>query len=326
MVSDRLTPEVFPEMESIPHYMLKTLVPLQDLKRQQPAHYKQSIASSLFVESWERFFYGEELSKIALKITAKALIAVLLPGCDGQFFAQAKISKESTQSILSEILEKEYKAKLNPGLYQSMLEIVPKITADYYGESDFERNKAGFQLRNKYDFVDILCRQPRAGATKPGVDRLLLLPPERHSDHCLIVAVYAVLLSGSFGAAPGLPFLTGLAHHLHNTVLPDCGFAGEIALGDHLESIIKNGREAALKNVEPGPAKKIWQAIDNHENLTNPEGRASSAADVLDRVLDIKWRVRAASVTESDLLEELELVHDGPIKNFQTHILNAVGL
>lgn len=65
------------------------------------------------------------------------------------------------------------------------------------------------------------------------------------------------------------------------------------------------------------------QAITNHENLNNAEGRSSSTADVLDRVLDIKWRVRAASVTEKEVLDDLELVHDGPIKTFKQLFLKV---
>ncbi len=46
-----------------------------------------------------------------------------------------------------------------------------------------------------------------------------------------------------------------------------------------------------------------------------------SAADVIDRVLDVQWRTRAASVQDEDLLSELELVHVGPLQEFQTTLL-----
>ena len=324
MISGRPLRDAFPLGENIPQNMLKILVPLQDLKRQQPAHYTKSIASTLFVESWERFFYGENLEQIALKITAKALISVIIPGCDALFFAKARLDKEAVKSILIKILTQEYQAKMDAELFKNLLKIIPDIATEYNQEPTYKKEASAFA--KAYPFVNVLCRQPRAGATKPCADRLLLLPPEMHSDHCLITAVYAVLFSESFDAAFGLPFFTGLSHHLHNAVLPDCGFAGEIALGDHLEAIMKKGREEALKEISGEPLKMIWKSINNHEDLTNPEGRASSAADVLDRVLDIKWRVRAASVTEGDLLEELELVHEGPVKNFQTQVLKAMGI
>ena len=67
------------------------------------------------------------------------------------------------------------------------------------------------------------ARQPRAGATCPGRPRLVVEPPERHADHCLTVAVYGVLVAPLVGADPVVPFLVGLAHHLHNVPLPDAG-------------------------------------------------------------------------------------------------------
>lgn len=304
---------------------LNHLLPqLQDLKRQQPAHYKKSIASSLFIESWKRLFYGENSEEIALKITLKALLALNLPGCDAYFFKTAKIDSKSAENILKSAFSELIEGKIHSELFSKLFDEIPNLVTEFYSENYFSGNQINFD--QKYWFVDALCKQPRAGATKPGMPRLLLVPPEMHSDHCLITAVYAVLLSPRFNAKVGLPFLTGLAHHLHNAVLPDCGFAGEIALGDQLLPIIENSKTEALKEVGKSEAEIITNAITNHENLNNVEGRSSSAADVLDRVLDIKWRVRAASVTEKDVLDDLELVHDGPIKSFQTAILKSADL
>ena len=75
-------------------------------------------------------------------------------------------------------------------------------------------------------FVEALCRQPRAGATAPGRPRLIVEPPENHAEHCWAVAVYGALLADDVDADPADAFLLGLAHHLHNAVLPDAGFAG----------------------------------------------------------------------------------------------------
>ena len=304
---------------------LKHLLPqLQDLKRQQPAHYKKSIASSLFIESWEQLFYGQNVEEIALKITLKALLALALPGCDAYFFKTVKIEPKSAENILKSAFSELIEGKIDSNLYRKLFEEIPSLVTAFYSENTLGEKQTNF--KEKYWFVNPLCKQPRAGATKPGLPRLLLVPPEMHSDHCLITAVYAVLLSPCFKAKAGLPFLTGLAHHLHNAVLPDCGFAGEIALGDQLQPIIENSKTEALKKINKAESKIIMQAITNHENLNNAEGRSSSTADVLDRVLDIKWRVRAASVTEKEVLDDLELVHDGPIKNFQTAILKSADL
>lgn len=302
----------------------RLFIELQDLKRQQPAHLEKSIASSFFIESWKLLSYGKTPKSIALSMTTKGLLSIVLPGCDRQFFTTAGLNKTATEQILLKAFTENIEPKLTPDFANVLIGEIPDIAEEFTNEPIAEFNQTEFE--NKFWFVETLCRQPRAGATKPGEARLLLTPAEMHSDHCMLTALYAVLLSAGFNTDPGLPFLTGLSHHLHNAVLPDCGFAGEIALGDQLEPILDNARKKALEKVSPELKTLVEEAINNHENLGNAAGKASSAADVLDRVIDIKWRVRAASVTEKDVLDDLELVHEGPIQNFQTEILKSAGL
>ncbi|WP_204268457.1 hypothetical protein, partial [Escherichia coli] len=65
-------------------------------------------------------------------------------------------------------------------------------------------------------FVAALAEQPRAGVTCPGKPRILFEPPENHAEHCLVVAVYGVVLSPFYRADPGTVFLAAMAHHFHN--------------------------------------------------------------------------------------------------------------
>lgn len=298
------------------------LMELEDLKRQQPAHYAQSIASTLFVESWQRLLLGEDTERVATTVTTKAIISVLLPGCDAHFIREAGLDKLAVVKIHQKALRSSAYERLDAALYELLSASIPPLVDEYFEEvTDDRLSETDFQQQAW--FVDVLCRQPRAGATKPGRPRMLLLPPEMHSDHCLTTAVFAVLLSPAFGASPGLPFLTGLSHHLHNAVLPDCGFGGEVLLDAWLGGIIARARRKALAQLDPTLAQRVQEAIETHEDLHRAEGRAASAADVLDRVLDVKWRTRAASVRDEDILEELDLVHEGPIKRFQTEILSA---
>ena len=200
-----------------------------------------------------------------------------------------------------------------------MVASIPAIISEYFDEPPSDTVAA-----NAW-FIDVLCQQPRAGATKPGKPRLLLTPPEMHSDHCLTTAVFAVLLSPHYGAERAQPFLTGLAHHLHNAVLPDCGFGGEVLLDDWLADIIRRAQDKALADLNGPLARTIRESLAVHENLELAAGRAVSAADVLDRVLDVQWRTRVAHVQDEDILSELELVHAGPIKQFQTDLAARSG-
>ena len=141
-----------------------------------------------------------------------------------------------------------------------------------------------------------------------------------------MTAVYAALHAEEYGAAPGDAFVCGLAHHLHNAFLPDCGWAGELALEPYLQQVIDNCRAAALAEFDPELRDRLREVLRHHETIATPAGKAISAGDVLDRVLDVKWRVRAAGVTEAKILGELDLVHPGPLKDFQTDLLNETEL
>ena len=303
------------------------LAELEDLKRQQPAHYAQSIASTLFVESWRRLLSGQEAQRVAVEITAQALIHVLLPGCDAHFVREAGLSQSDATEVYQKALRESTDGRVDSELYETLSASIPSIVEDYFGKMSGNESLTDEDIFGTSAwFVDVLCRQPRAGATKPGTPRLLLIPPEMHSDHCLITAVFAVLLSPSYEADPTKPFWAGLSHHLHNAVLPDCGFAGEMLLEPWLADIMERARTRALAGLDDAVADTVRAGLATHEAIDGAEGRAASAADVIDRVLDVQWRTRAANVRNEDILAELELVHAGPLKDFQTDLLAEAGI
>lgn len=287
---------------------------LQDLKRITPAHLPHSIATELFRRGWQRLINDEDAERVAYDVTLRALLSILFPGADGRLFATAGIEKEEVEVILRRALERSAQNRISQETYGRLSENLPALAEEYARWPEH----APVDLPEP---LDTLCRQPRAGATHPERPRLLLLPPEMHSDHCLMTAVFAVLKCEEYGAEVGTVFLCALAHHLHNAFLPDCGYAGEICLGDHLTDVIDNCRQAAIDRLPAHLRPRTKEALRHHETIDSPEGKAVSAGDVLDRVLDVKWRTRAAAVTDRDILGELDLVHPGPLKDFQTELL-----
>ena len=175
-------------------------------------------------------------------------------------------------------------------------------------------------------FVHDLERQPRAGATRPGHPRLILEPPESHADHCMIVAVYAVLVGPAYRADPAVPFLAGLAHHFHNAVMPDSGFAGEMLLGRHLEPIMARLTEEIVAMLPDHLARACREARTILPDAETSEAKAFHSADVIDRVLQMDQYARVASFELRHAVEEMELVHAGPLQDFQTGLLRTVGL
>jgi 5'-deoxynucleotidase YfbR-like HD superfamily hydrolase len=172
----------------------------------------------------------------------------------------------------------------------------------------------------------LLNRQPRAGATAPGRARIIVEPPESHGDHCLTVAVYGVLLAPVFGADPVPPFLVGLAHHLHNGVLPDAGFAGEVLLGPALDRVMTALEERELAALPDRLADRLRTVLHLRADAGAPESQAFHAADVLDRVLQVHHHARAAAFTAGQALDDLDLVHAGPVQAFHLDVLAAAGL
>lgn len=175
-------------------------------------------------------------------------------------------------------------------------------------------------------FVAGLVAQPRAGVTCPGKPRIVLQPAENHAEHCLAVAVYGVLLARRYGADPTIVFLAGLSHHLHNATIPDSGFTGEMLLGPHLEPVMRNATDRALNDLESPLREEVIDARAILVDAGTPEGRAFHAADVIDRVLETEQHLRAARLTMDDVLGEMALVHDGPVKSFHERVLEEVGL
>jgi hypothetical protein len=121
-------------------------------------------------------------------------------------------------------------------------------------------------------------------------------------------------------------FLAGLAHHLHNALLPDAGFAGEVLLGEWLGPAMARATDLALAELAPGPRARVEAACRILPDAATPEGRAFHAADTLDRVLQVEHHLRAAGTTMDFVLREMELVHAGPVKPFQDAVLARRGL
>jgi 5'-deoxynucleotidase YfbR-like HD superfamily hydrolase len=160
----------------------------------------------------------------------------------------------------------------------------------------------------------------------PGDRALQLEPAESHGDHCFVVAIYAVLLATDHDADPASCFLSGLSHHLHNAYLPDAGFAGEQQLAADLEPVVGAFREHALEELPLGLRERVRAVAEHALEIATPEGRAVVAADVLDRVLQMQHHARAAAFEIGQALDELELVHPGPLQAYGNETLAAAGL
>jgi 5'-deoxynucleotidase YfbR-like HD superfamily hydrolase len=175
-------------------------------------------------------------------------------------------------------------------------------------------------------FVERLVRQPRAGPTCANKQRVVLLPAESHADHCYVVAVASVLVAPVFEADPTLPFVAALSHHFFNVVLPDAGDYGDRLLGEYSAPLMARITEQVLDTLPSKLAHRVREARRLLPHTDTPEARAFHAADTLDRVLEMDAHARAAGFTLRQALEDLELIHDGPMRAYENAVLAAAGL
>ena len=284
-------------------------VELGDLKRIRDASSPDSLASRLFRASWGALLAGQAPLDVALLATADAVAAFRLGGIDRAVLLAAGL----TEAEAAEVLVRSFDEVSTP--------VDPTLAARL-------RSQFGQTLRPGVapEFAEALIRQPRAGATCPGKPRIVLEPPEGHGDHCMVVAVLAVILSPRYGADPAASFLAGMAHHLHNALLPDSGFAGEMLLGNHLGPVMRRlfARELATLPVSLSEAAEA--ALAAIPDASTAVGRAFHAADVIDRVLQMRHYDQVARFTVDQALDDMDLVHAGPTQSFHQAVLQDAGL
>jgi len=292
---------------------LAAFVPLAaelcDLKRIRDASSPDSLATRMFRSAWAALLAGQDPEQVALNCTANAIAAVRLGGIDAAVLRDVGLSTIDVTAILTRGFD-EVAGPVDAGFACALRELLG---------SELVAGQAPA-------FAEALIRQPRAGATCPGKPRIVLEPPEGHGDHCLVVAVLGAALAPIYGASPVTTFLAGMAHHLHNAALPDSGFAGEILLGNHLMPIITRlfARELATL---PAPLRSTMEAaLAPIVDAATPEGRAFHAADVIDRVLQLRHFDRVAGFTIDQALDDMDLVHAGPTQAFHMAVLRDAGL
>ncbi len=284
---------------------------LNDLKRIRVAHQNGSIAERLFLRAWGRFAAGEPLTDVALSETAHAVASARLAGIDAGVLTDGGFSAGERLVVLRSGLDAV------AGLLDA------KLVSDLRGALRADPLPTPSAAPS---FAALLAQQPRAGATRPGFRRVVLEPAENHAEHCGLVAVYGVLAAPLYGADPARAFLTGLAHHLHNAYLPDAGDAGDVLLGDKLRPLMETFRSQAIAEMPEALRQPVRDAVSVVYQSETPNAKAFQTADVLDRVLEMEWHAKSAAFTLSVALEDMDIVHPGPVQAFQLEIMRQAGL
>lgn len=290
--------------------LLPLLREVGELKRIRSAGRRGSIAERLFADGWQGLIRGDSIDDVAFRIVAQALAATRLGDLDG--FKLVELGLDVERGIAIQQLAFDEVAEL--------------LDAQLASDLRFSLTDITFSSSDLPAFVALLSEQPRAGVTCPNKPRLMLQPAENHAEHSLIVAVYAVLLSPLYHADPGSAFMAGMAHHLHSAAMPDSGYAGEILLGEDLLLVMANARKLVMAELSDTLQASVENVLQLIANDAEAAAKAFHAADVIDRVLEIEQHLRIRGATMSVVLDDYNLVHDGPIKPFHDQILAEIGL
>lgn len=283
---------------------------LMDLKRVRTPDQPDGLAAHGFRRSWAALVAGAEPRALALRETALALTALRLGGMDTSVLRRAGLPEAGALKLLRRGLDAAT-GSLDAGLRERLGTALA--------------TPLGHETAAPPAFVERLVRQPRAGPTCAHQPRVMLQPAESHADHCYVVAIASVLVSPLFGAEPAVPFVAALSHHFFNVVLPDAGDYGDRLLGEEARPLVEHVTEEVLGSLPPRVAALVREARRVLPHTDTPEARAFHAADALDRVLEMDSHARAAGFTLRQALEELELIHEGPLQAYENAVLTAAG-
>ena len=282
-----------------------------NLKRIRAANLENSFAADLFRRAWSAVANGADAHAVAVKVASEAVTGANLGAIDRKVLREAELNDAEIETILLRAFD-AFAAPIDADLRK---ELRGQITQ----QTDFAAEKTP-------RFVELLIKQPRSGATKVGAPKMIFDAPENHGEHSIIVGIYALLLAPNFNADIETVFFAALAHHFHNAYLPDSGFAGEESLGEFLPQIFEVFRRKCLAEIPENLHEKIRQSLETIETADAPEARAFHAADVIDRVLQMRHHAEANEFTLKYAMDEAELVHAGAVRDFHYDVLRAARL
>ena len=283
---------------------------LVDLKRVRFAG--ASVATVGFTRAWTALVRGLDPAVVAGCEARAAVAATQLGAIDVPVLRDAGLSLEQSHAVIDRAVEA---ALASGGLSDP-------ACARVRGCGEDEALQA---VGDPPGFVARLAGAPRAGVTAPGRPRYVLEPTESHAEHCWAVGVLAVLVAEDEDAGTEA-FLCALAHHLHNAWLPDGGFAGEMALGEHLEPVLAGFRERGLAQLPAPLAARCRDAVGLAGHADTAAARAFNTADVADRLLELRFHQRAAAFTLREAVEDYEIVHAGPLQGYGMQVVRDWGL
>jgi 5'-deoxynucleotidase YfbR-like HD superfamily hydrolase len=180
--------------------------------------------------------------------------------------------------------------------------------------------------RNRWAFT--LCKTARGGYAAVGKPKCFLYPRESQGDHSLMCAVYSALLATDREVDISRPCLMAFFHHLPTVLIPDIDHEIEHIIGLAEKDLIESRAQSILlRDFPKGLQNDVAAAMSEYRQGGEDKARMIALeADILDRMLQVRYYERAWSVNASRAIEEYELLNQEPLESFQRGILRGYGL
>ena len=320
----------------------RAAIELSDAKRIESFRFRRTFAADRFatnlraLDALLRGHDGDvesvcrEFEPLAKRELLRGLIATRAGGLDLTMLADAGCSRRRLVEVIHQVLDYHREAiasELRSELLKTAEVWIDESSAVSNSSMRSVKPQASSEDLSAIDAVcESLHREPRAGATAPGHSRALVSPTESQSEHCYSVAVLSTLMSGWTAAPAGRVFAVGISHHLYNSVLPDIGFSGEVLLGDDLDRVLHWARGRVSERLGSHWHDMIETAATAMSHLADATSQTVNACDAIDRVLQSHYHQKVADFHAARVCQELQLVHEGPLQDFQNGTLRQLGI
>ena len=107
---------------------------------------------------------------------------------------------------------------------------------------------------------------------------------------------------------------------------PTPGSPAKCCSAPHLIPVLRRLTDQALATLPAGLAAHTRDALALAADAGTPEGRAFNAADVIDRIMEVRHFAAVAGFTEAQATDDMELVHAGPLQDFHYQVMRRAGL
>lgn len=320
-----------------PLAVARLLRELSDLKRLASAEFPGSMASWRFRQLWVRLIELDALATAATEglealrprwehllweEVAAAIIATRMAAISAERLLHLRMPAPAVLDAFQAAIH-EHAAAFDQATISQILAGAERLVAAASRSGAWLEQRVAPE-RKMPDFVGRLVAEPRAGATAVGRSRALMVPPENHAEHCYVTGINAAVIASAFDADAVDAFLVCQLHHLHNAYLPDGGYAGEMLLGEHLATVVTTAKAIAWRQLPPQLGWYGSNLMADIAACETPLGACFNAADSLDRLLQVEFHARQASFRVEHATRDLEIVHAGPVQQFQNAFADAL--